>query len=88
MIYDAADHDVVLFGGYNGQYLGDTWTWDGSTWTQLSTTSSPGRVTAGWQMTDDDATGQAESSTRRPIGASAPESATRSRHRRAPRSPR
>jgi hypothetical protein len=37
MIYDAADHDVVLFGGYDGQYLGDTWTWNGTTWTQRQT---------------------------------------------------
>jgi len=41
MIYDAADHDVVLFGGYDGQYLGDTWTWNGSTWTQQDTTTAP-----------------------------------------------
>jgi hypothetical protein len=35
--YDAARRQVVLFGGYTypGQgYLGDTWTWDGSTWTE------------------------------------------------------
>jgi hypothetical protein len=41
LIYDAADHDVVLFGGYDGQYLGDTWTWNGSTWTEQSTPTAP-----------------------------------------------
>ena len=31
------DGQVVLFGGYNGtSYLNDTWTWDGTTWTEDS----------------------------------------------------
>lgn len=39
MVYDAASGRVVLFGGQNSSsypstYLGDTWTWDGLTWTQ------------------------------------------------------
>jgi hypothetical protein len=34
--------DVVLFGGYDGHYLGDTWTWNGSTWTQQDTPAAPG----------------------------------------------
>jgi hypothetical protein len=35
MAYDAATGTVVLFGGYtyNGHPLGDTWIWDGTTWT-------------------------------------------------------
>ena len=36
MAYDSALNVVVLNGGYNGQtprMLGDTWTWDGTTWT-------------------------------------------------------
>ncbi len=41
MIYDAADQDVVLFGGFGGRYLGDTWTWNGSTWTQQDTATAP-----------------------------------------------
>jgi hypothetical protein len=41
MFYDAATQNVILFGGYDGEYLGDTWSWDGTTWTQLSPTSSP-----------------------------------------------
>jgi hypothetical protein len=33
--YDAVDHQVVAFGGYTGGggVTGDTWTWDGTTWT-------------------------------------------------------
>ncbi len=40
MAYDAANHEVVLFGGRaidatgTIAYYGDTWTWDGTTWTQ------------------------------------------------------
>jgi hypothetical protein len=30
---DAARQQVVLFGGYRPGLSGDTWTWDGSTWT-------------------------------------------------------
>ena len=41
MIYDAATHDVILFGGYGGSYLNDTWSWNGHTWTQLSPAGSP-----------------------------------------------
>jgi hypothetical protein len=50
MAYDESRHQVVLFGGQNavapvaGQGLPamqDTWTWDGSTWTQQNPSSSP-----------------------------------------------
>jgi hypothetical protein len=36
MAEDAARGDVVLFGGLSAAsaYLGDTWTWDGASWTQ------------------------------------------------------
>jgi hypothetical protein len=36
MIYDEARHVVVLFGGLgkDGQYLDDTWEYDGSIWIQ------------------------------------------------------
>ncbi len=40
MAYDAAHARVVLFGGYNGSALSDTWTWDGKNWTPY-TLSSP-----------------------------------------------
>jgi hypothetical protein len=38
MVYDAALGEVVLFGGTNGTYLGDTWVWNGSIWTEVGTT--------------------------------------------------
>jgi hypothetical protein len=37
MAYDAANGTVVLFGGINttkGHVFGDTWTWNGTTWTE------------------------------------------------------
>jgi hypothetical protein len=35
MVFDAANQKVMLFGGWDGrQPLGDTWTWDGSDWTE------------------------------------------------------
>jgi hypothetical protein len=40
MTYDAADKYVVLFGGWNGSRLGDTWTFNGA-WTQLTPLTSP-----------------------------------------------
>ena len=47
MAYDAVRNRIVLFGGYinsSGAAASDTWTWDGTTWTQLSpTTIPPGR---------------------------------------------
>jgi len=51
MAYDAAAGNIVLFGGCsnNGStctYLNDTWTWDGTTWTQRFPAVSPSpRVT-------------------------------------------
>jgi hypothetical protein len=44
MAYDAARQKTVLFGGFDlyGIYLaGDTWEWDGSTWTQRRPAVSP-----------------------------------------------
>src|ERR1700749_1811013 len=39
--YDGATGNVVLFGGLDtsGDNLNDTWTWDGSTWTQVADAS-------------------------------------------------
>jgi hypothetical protein len=40
--YDAAHRQVVLFGGFDGtSFLGDTWTWNGSTWHQRAPATSP-----------------------------------------------
>jgi hypothetical protein len=37
---------IVLFGGYNGTALGDTWTLSGSTWTLYTLSSPPAREKA------------------------------------------
>ena len=34
MAYDSAHGQVVLFGGFGSDFLGDTWIWDGINWTQ------------------------------------------------------
>jgi hypothetical protein len=43
MAYDAAQGNVVLFGGFTdfGATLGDTWIWNGTTWTQQSPSANP-----------------------------------------------
>lgn len=44
MAYDAATDRVVLFGGVdfrNSHVFGDTWMWDGQTWTEMHPASSP-----------------------------------------------
>jgi hypothetical protein len=48
--YDAATGTVVLFGGYTRTAggvvaFGDTWTWDGSTWTKQNPAAHPGGLT-------------------------------------------
>jgi hypothetical protein len=41
---DAARNNVLLFGGFGGgTELGDTWTWDGTDWTQRSPADAPSR---------------------------------------------
>jgi len=42
--YDANPGEIVLFGGYSnvgGEALNDTWTWNGTTWSQLQTSFTP-----------------------------------------------
>lgn len=50
MVWDAAHQQIVLFGGRNELFdgtntnatmLNDTWTWDGTTWTEQSPATSP-----------------------------------------------
>jgi sugar lactone lactonase YvrE/uncharacterized protein (DUF2345 family) len=41
LVYDPKHQQVVMFGGYNGSYLNDTWLFDGTTWTQASPANSP-----------------------------------------------
>ena len=49
LAYDADIGDVVLFRGYNavgGEALNDTWTWNGTTWSQVQTRLIPTGATA------------------------------------------
>ena len=55
--YDPATTQVVLFGGNNGNYLNDTWTWNGTTWAQQSPVTSP-VIRNGASMAYDPATNQ------------------------------
>jgi hypothetical protein len=42
MVYDAARHQVVLFGGKtNDAISAETWVWDGSDWTHKTPNTSP-----------------------------------------------
>jgi hypothetical protein len=43
MTFDAAHGNVIFFGGSSlaGGYFGDTWTWDGTDWTQQFPANSP-----------------------------------------------
>ena len=53
MAYDPATSQLVLFGGHGAAAsLGDTWTWDGTTWTQQTPATSPtARMSPRWPMT-------------------------------------
>jgi hypothetical protein len=58
MAYDGLTGNVVLYGGCCGaveNYFGDTWTWNGTTWTQQSPPSPPARYLA--SMAYDSASG-------------------------------
>lgn len=62
MAYDPVSQKVVLFGGYevvNGAvvYVDDTWTFDGTTWTQVATRSAPSPRTSA-SMAFDAVTGE------------------------------
>ena len=43
MVYDSLQNHSILFGGVNntGFLFGDTWMFDGETWTQIDTPSAP-----------------------------------------------
>ena len=41
MDYDGVIDQLVLFGGFGSGSYADTWTWDGTTWTQISPALSP-----------------------------------------------
>jgi hypothetical protein len=60
MATDPTTGKVVLFGGYNGGFLNDTWTWGGDTWTNATPASPapspPARLVA--SMATDPTTGE------------------------------
>jgi pimeloyl-ACP methyl ester carboxylesterase len=58
MAYDAARGQVLLFGGYNGTNLDDTWMWDGTNWTQKNPANSPSPTFPVAGMAFDSARGQ------------------------------
>ena len=41
MVYDPRLKKSVLFGGYDGEYSKETWTWDGQTWVELDDKGAP-----------------------------------------------
>lgn len=41
MAFDSVSKKVVLFGGFDGAYLNDTWTFDGTNWTKVATGVAP-----------------------------------------------
>jgi hypothetical protein len=44
MAYDAARGQIVLFGGTSGaNFLGDTWTWDGTDWSERAPAHAPSK---------------------------------------------
>lgn len=40
MVTDSARSKVVMYGGYNGNLLGDTWEWNGTAWTLVAANGS------------------------------------------------
>ena len=48
MVYDAAQGEIILFGGLQDDnvYLGDTWTWDGNSWALASQSGPEPRIGA------------------------------------------
>ena len=49
MVYDANLKKTVLFGGFNTNYLDETWTWDGAAWSRQKRNPAPSRaLTAMW----------------------------------------
>ena len=55
MVYDTSREVVVLYGGYDGRRLGDTWEWDGGAWFEASTSGPP--ASAGSSLSFDSSLG-------------------------------
>jgi hypothetical protein len=60
MAHDQATRTAILFGGFSTTTgrLGETWSWNGTTWTQLDPATSPGVITTAWQSAYDPATSE------------------------------
>jgi hypothetical protein len=60
MAYDPATRTVIMYGGYSDTAgrLTDTWSWNGTTWTQLHPPAAPGVVSPAWQSAYDPAARQ------------------------------
>lgn len=43
MVYDPRSRRMVLFGGWDGNYLNATWTWNGVEWREIETRTEPPR---------------------------------------------
>ena len=43
MTYDTKRGRVIVFGGFDGAYLSDTWAWDGKSWTRVAASGPPAR---------------------------------------------
>ena len=52
MTYDEASQKVILFDGFNGNYLSDTWVFDGKTWIKLKRATAPPRRSNGQMAYD------------------------------------
>lgn len=50
MVFDAADNEVILFGGINAnnQPLNDTWTYKAGVWTNITASAGPAPPSRGW----------------------------------------
>jgi len=61
-VYDSTRGRTVLFGGTSGTgsfFYGDTWEWNGTTWTNVTPVAGPGPVPRAWHsMTFDSARGR------------------------------
>jgi hypothetical protein len=44
LVYDPATKTAIMFGGFSSDTgrLGDTWSWNGTTWTRLHPAANPG----------------------------------------------
>jgi hypothetical protein len=56
MSYDSTRQVVLSFGGYNGAFLRDTWSWNGTSWQQLSSVGPSARADSSMAFDQSDGT--------------------------------